>query len=257
MTHYKRPLRCNLEVQDNQQPPHLVSTGTGMQRAHGCQLRLLDREILTDVCSRLDPISLANFSCTSREMRNVCFQNCLWERLSKHRWQHTNAHLYGRAEGLLDPQQGRFFAQNIPLRQQLREPSFSFRRLYSNNNGWTPVNIHETRRHALPPETSWAFCVSRAPASQFCSGTGDALYTMDTGVQLWSTGDSSQEGLTLIAKGNNHPSIVDMVSITEFAAGLVATGDLHGKICLHNLRPDAAASCDAGTTWHNGRRYQH
>ena len=234
-----------------------MSTGSRMQRANDCQLHLLDREILTDVCSRLDPISLANFSCTSREMRNVCFQDCLWERLSNHRWQHTNAGLYGRAEGLFKFQQGRDFAENTPLRQQLREPSGNFRRLYAKNNGWTPVKLQQTR-HALLPETSWAFCVSRTPASQFCSASGDALYTMDTGVQLWSTGDSSQEGMTLIATGSDHPSIEDVVSITEIAGGLVATGDAYGRVYLHDLRPDAAAaSSSPGTTWHNDRRYQH
>lgn len=224
-----------------------------MRRAGDCQLRLLDLESLTRVCLRLDPVSLANFSCTSRELRDVCFQTCLWERLSKHRWQHTNADLCDPAPGLSESQQGTCLARNTSSRQPLRKPSVDFRRVYASNNGWTPVNLQETCRHALPPETTWAFCVSRAPASQFCSGTGDALYTVDTGVHLWSTGDSSYEGVTLISTGGDRPSVEDVFSITELEPGFVATGDVYGKICLHDLRPDAAA----GTTWHNGKRYQH
>ena len=226
-----------------------------MQRADGCQLRLLDRESLTYVCSQLDPVSLASFSCTSREMRNVCFQNCLWERLSKQRWQHNNADSYGPAQGLLEPQEGRCLAQNTSSRQHLRKPSVDFRRVYASNNGWTPVNLQETCRHALPPERTWAFGVSRAPASQFCSGTGDALYTVDTGVHLWSTGHNSQEGVTLISTGSDRPSLENVFSITELEPGFVATGDTYGKICIHDLRPDAAASSQPGTTWHNGKRY--
>lgn len=229
-----------------------------MQRADSCHLRLVDRESLTNVCSLLDPVTLANFSCTSRAMRDVCFQNCLWERLSKCRWQHTNADLYGLAEDLVGVQQHRCSAQNTPLRQHIRESSVNFRSLYANNNGWTPFQLQETYQHTLASETSWEFCVSRAPASHFCSGAGDALYTVDTRVQLWSTGDGSQAGSTLIAEGSHNLSAEHLsqavLSITELAAGIVASGDSAGKLCLHDLRPDAAANAGPGATWHNGRR---
>ena len=219
-----------------------------------CQLGLLDREILTSVCSQLDPITLAQFSCTSRDLRDVCVQNCLWEGLSKHRWRHINADLYARAENSVGSQQGSNSAKNTDLRQQLREPSIDFCSLYAKNNGWTPLNLQKIHQHVFPSNT-WEFCVSRAPASKFCSGAGDAVYTVDKTVQLWSTGDSSKAGCTLIVTGSNHPSIAERVySITELAAGIVATGG-YGEICLHDLRPDAAASTHAGATWHNGRRY--
>ena len=229
-----------------------------MQRAENCHLSLLDRESLTNVCSLLDPVTLANFSCTSRALRDVCFQNCLWERLSRCRWQHTNAYLYGRAEDLVGCQQGRYPAQKTPSTQHIREPSVDFRSLYANNNGWTPFHLQETYQHTLASETSWEFCVSRAPASHFCSGAGDALYTVDTRVQLWSTGDGSQVVSTLIAEGSHNFSAEavspEVLSITELTAGIVATGDFAGKICLHDLRPDAAASASPGATWHNGKR---
>lgn len=230
-----------------------------MQRADGGQLRLLDRESLTNVCSLLDPVTLAKFSCTSREVRDACFQNCLWERLSTNRWQHTNADIR-RAKAVLEPP-GTSFAQNTPSRRQLRKPSVDFRRLYTSNNGWTPLNLQETCRQKLAADTTSAFCVSRAPASQLCSGTGtgDAVYLLDTEVQLWSTGDCSKEGLrlNLIATGRNHPSIADAVTMTEVATSFVATGDSHGRIFVQDLRPDAGASSHQGTTWHNGRRYRH
>ena len=226
-----------------------------MQGADSCQLRLLDREILTNVCSLLDPVTLAKFSCTSREVRGACSQNCLWERLSTNRWQHTNADMCCRAQGVLEPP-GTSFAQDTPSR---REPSVDFRRLYTSNNGWTPLKLQETCRQKLAMTTISAFCVSRAPARQLCSGTGDAVYLLDTEVQLWSTGDCSKEGLqlNLIGTGTNHPSIVDVVTMTEVATGFVATGDSHGRICVQDLRPDAGASSHLGTTWHNGRRYHH
>ena len=83
-------------------------------------------------------------------------------------------------------------------------------------------------------------------------------YIVGTEVQLQSTGDRSKQGLELdlIATGSN-PSIADVVIVTEVTTGFVATGDFHGSICLHDLRPDAGASSHHSTTWHTGGRYQH
>ena len=229
-----------------------------MPIADSCQMRLLDRENLTNVCSLLDPVTLARFSCTSREMRDASCTNSLWERHSRNRWHNTNANLCCGAEGLLETQQDRSFAQHNPSRQQLRNPLVDFRRLYANNNGWTPLKFQEPYRFGI--EAPSAFCVSRAPARQFCSGTGDAVYTVDTEVHLWSTGDSSKEGLGLTcrAKGSELPiSIADVASITEVATGVVAIGGSNGRICLRYLRPDAGASSHHDTTWQNGSRYHH
>ena len=228
-----------------------------------CQLRVLDRESLTKICSLLDPVTLAKFSCTSRELRDACFQNCLWERISKQRWRHINADLYVRAE---DPvgTQSRNSVKSTVLRQQHRQPLIDFRNLYANNNGWTPLLLHETPQHVLFSHDKWDFCVSRAPASKFYSGAGDAVYTVDTAVRLWSTGDSSQVGWDLMAVGDHHPSMYDEMysmhsisNMTELAEGIVATGGHYGDICLHELRPDTPASTHAGAMWHNDRRYQY
>ncbi|KAL3160385.1 hypothetical protein ABBQ32_010710 [Trebouxia sp. C0010 RCD-2024] len=232
-----------------------------MQELHSCPLHLLDQECLRLICSLIDPVTLAKFSCTCREFQEVSYQNCLWERVSQHRWFRLNEDFYARAEALQEPKearQGETCASNAVSRKQLRKPSVDFKTLYASNNAWTLPKLRETHRNELDPYDSHAFCVSRAPADNFCSAAGDAVYTVQTTVQLWSTGDSSHAGRTLIATNSCHRSNYGtpnrVISITELSAGFVATGGSHGEICLHNLRPDATTSTRSCTTWHGGER---
>lgn len=235
-----------------------------MQELHSCPLHLLDQECLRLICSLIDPVTLAKFSCTCREFQEVSYQNCLWERVSQHRWFRLNEDFYARAEALQEPKearQGETCASNAVSRKQLRKPSVDFKTLYASNNAWTLPKLRETHRNELDPYDSHAFCVSRAPADNFCSAAGDAVYTVQTTVQLWSTGDSSHAGRTLIATNSCHRSNYGtpnrVISITELSAGFVATGGSHGEICLHNLRPDATTSTRSCTTWHGGERYHY
>ncbi|KAL3156911.1 hypothetical protein ABBQ38_001175 [Trebouxia sp. C0009 RCD-2024] len=226
-----------------------------------CQLRLLDRESLTYVCSKLDPVTVANLSCTCRELRDVSVQDCLWERFSRQRWEHVNTDLYARAQGppgLPESHQGESQAGTHAIGQQL-ETSVNFRSLYTNNNGWTPLYLQEAYRCTVPPGY-FQYCVSRLPASNFCEAAGEALYVLQRSEEnsrpakfalgLWSTGDCSQAGPMLQTSSSCHGA----ECITELTAGIVAVGVFGGEIFLHDLRPDAAASTQPYASWWNGHR---
>ncbi|KAL3156915.1 hypothetical protein ABBQ38_001177 [Trebouxia sp. C0009 RCD-2024] len=234
-----------------------------MQTTVSCELRLLDRESLTYVCSMLDPVTVANLSCTCRDLRDVSFQDCLWERFSRQKWKHLNTDLYARAEAppsLPESPQGERQAGTHAVGQQL-EPSVSYRSLYTNNNGWTPLNLQEA--HTCPvPSGSLQYCVSRVPASTFCEATGDAFYTLRRSeddfrpqtctLSLWSTGDCSQAGCMLQSSWRYDTDASRC--ITELAAGILAVGAGTGKVFLHDLRPEAAASTQPCATWWSGNR---
>lgn len=236
-----------------------------MQESESCQLRLLDRESLTHVCSMLDPVTVANLSCTCRELRDVSFQNCLWERFSRHRWRHLNADLHARVESppsLSECQQDKNHAGKKAVGHQIMEPPVDFRSLYANNNGWTPLHLRKTQEWAFSSD-HLQYCASRVPASNFCDIAGDALYTLaceqdngrpsEVAVSLWSTGDRLQAGRML----QTTSSCVEGNCITELAPGIAAVGAISGEVSLHDLRPEAAKSTHPGATWWNGKRYQH
>ena len=238
-----------------------------MKTSESCQLHLLDRESLTSVCSLLDPVTVANLSCTCRELRDASFQDCLWERFSRQRWKHQNTDLYAQAEAtpsLPESQQGEKQPVDHAVGQQLPEPSVNFRSLYTHNNGWTPLHLHQAYICTVPSGYI-EYCVSRVPASNFCDAAGDAFYTLrgsddsrrppNLSLNLWSTGDRSQPG-RMLQRGRSHDP-VGSSCITELTAGTAAVGASSGKIFLHDLRPDSPTRTYPFATWWDGNRYHY
>ena len=221
------------------------------------QLLRLDHESLTTVCSLLDPVSLATFSCTSRGTRKSASQTCLWEQLCRQRWSNLNKYRY------TNPQQGSGGIQQASDSGQVtasdsscqhpQQPTVDFRKLYGSNNRWSPLQLKSSTgyRTQLCPESPYDFCMSRAAGANIWSSVGDTYLTLSKTIELWSTGDSSQPRQRLASlKENARPGHC----ITEISAGVAAVGCGGGRICLYDLRPDPDSHFSPSKPWDSEHR---
>ena len=219
----------------------------------------LDREVLTSICSLLDPVSVAVFGCSSRESREAASQACLWGQFSTSRWLKFNtcihAHSQHGTQSMQQQSQVGRMSTTPSTDQPLPQASTDFRLLYGSNNGWTPLRLKELHGHQdlFWPDYLVDFCVSKASASGLWSCAGDIVYTVGDTVEVWSTGDDSQPGKWLASSQLEEAAQLDSTCCVELAAGIAAVGRADGKIRVHDMRPGPdPASCLA---WDNGIRY--
>ena len=227
-------------------------------------LQSLDREVLTTVCSLLDPVSLANLSCTSRELRNLACTSTLWASINSSRWQNLNTSLFTSSQLLNNPptQENQYAAAGSAAAilgedSQQHRPSTEQIALYANNNGWRDLQLSPVAGHVdCVRDLYFAdFCVSRAAApdsSSNCGAVGDVVYTVGKNLNMWSTGDCRQSGQllgTIEAKDAQR-----ICSITELAIGTVAAGCDNGVIEIYDILSDVEADVTPCTTWHANRR---
>ena len=226
-------------------------------------LQSLSSELVTSICARLDPVSLAQATCTNREMRAIGSTPALWQTLSSSRWKCHNApdsqHTQGDSEQ--DPAEA---ASSGKICDRLAQTDY--RRLYATNNGWKNGQVKATvdlgsYSVAKRPDL-YGFCVSRAAAAEHRHTTdpaGDVVYSTHAySVDLWSTGDRKRPGQLLQTIPLNERLPVQ--GITELATGLLAAGvghgAGHGSICVLDFRPECTTD-PYSSHWTSGSRYGH
>ena len=115
-----------------------------------------------------------------------------------------------------------------------------YRAVYASNNGWNGLHVIQTQGHPADLEEDQLFCVSSAPAAEIWNAIGDTVYTLDSTLSVWSTGDGGQPGRLMASKAL--PRDRGYHSITEVNTGTVAMGEINGTVDLYNtLLEDSSA----------------
>lgn len=221
-------------------------------------LASLDREVLTELFSLLDPVSLATVSCTNRELRKLSSSAVLWTTLCKSRWQNLNTpclvcHTQSTRLSEKESKQSITPIAAINNSHSLANPHT----LYAINNCWGGLHVTEIEGHrtCLSEDSFADFCVSTAAAADVWPNnhaSGDIVYTLGSTLSMWSTGDCTQAG-TLVSS-QPIQVIQPYCSITELAVGLVAVGHFDGTIDTHNLLPENLSKEAVSDHWNTGSR---
>ena len=201
-----------------------------MQR--GCSaaaLGTLDGEVLSAICSLLDPISLASFSCTSKSLRHLISSDALWESFCRARWANINASC--KAGGAPQSDLSHNTAPGKAVAPDQSHLPMDYGEVYASNNGWNGLHVIQTQGHPAHLYAEQQFCVSSAPAAELWNAVGDTVYTLASTLSVWSTGDYRQPGRLM---ASNALEKRGWYSMTEVNTGTVAVGDAGGIVCLYN-----------------------